>query len=160
MPARAEGEVRTTGPLGDETVSVIDFFFFFFCFLGRVGVGGDGRGGGGAEGGVRFPAFGLPEVGGGEVFGDFGCDAGGGEEGVGGGDRVGGSLDGHRGRDFAHDGVDGGVQAEGFLYDLCVHGEELQVVVCEGRPVQDAGLFFVELGEDVRAGGEVEEDPG
>lgn len=48
---------------------------------------------------------------------------------MGGGDGVGGAVDGHGGFDFAHYGVDGGVQAEGFFDDLGVEGEALESVV-------------------------------
>lgn len=68
----------------------------------------------------------------GEVRGRHGGDAGGGEEDVGRGDGVGGVGNGDGGFDFAHHGVDGRVQAEGFLDNLRVKLEALQRVIRKG----------------------------
>lgn len=138
MPARSKGEVRATGAFGHKAVAIIDFFVVV------VG-GGGGAGRGGVEGRARVPSVGLPEVGFGEVVGEFGSDARGGEEDVGGGDPVGGVCHGHWGGHFAHDGVDRRVDAQGFLDDLGVEGEFLEGVVVEGREggAAHGDLFFV-----------------
>lgn len=103
MAAGAEGQVGARGALGDEPVAVVDLVVF--------GVNGGGEIVAGAEGGAWVPPVGFPQVGVGEVRGGFGCDAWGGEEGMGGGDGEVGVRDGDGGFDFAEDGVDGGVDA-------------------------------------------------
>lgn len=82
-------------------------------------------------------------------------------EGVGSGNDVVCALDDEGLLDFAHDGVDGGVQTEGFLYDLGVESELGEVVVGESGEVfaEDALLFFEELLDDFGLGAETENHP-
>ena len=60
--------------------------------------------------------------------------------------------------DFAHDGVNGGVQAEGLAHGVGVEFEFLQAVVGErgGGVAEDFELFIVELFGDGGLGREVE----
>ncbi len=74
--------------------------------------------------------MGLPVLGVGEEIWVLRGYPRGGEQHVGGGDGVGGAVDGHGGFDFAHDGVNGRVHAKGFFDDLGVEREALEGVVC------------------------------
>lgn len=148
VPARSKRQVRAAGTFGDEAVAVVDLFVV------RVWVEyGERR--------ADVPAMGLPGIGVGEMGGRFGRHARSGEHDVRGGDReVGpGNLDGRL--DFAHHGMDRRVQPEGLLDHLRVEREALQRVIGQRWKIfpEDRALFRQQLLEDVRSGGESEDDP-
>lgn len=153
MTASAEGQVRRVGALADKTVAVIDLL----VLLVVLHVADNG----GREGRVLLPTVGLPKLGLGEVGLVGGRDTGGGEQDVVGRDDVLGSGDGHGGLDGAHNGVDGGVQAEGLLDNGTVEGKLGQILVGERGQVgaESLDLLVVEILHDVGARGETEHHP-
>lgn len=66
-----------------------------------------------------------------------------------------------RGFDFSHDGVDRGMEAEGFFDDLGIKGEALQGIVSNGGEIfaEYCTLFLQEFLGDFRARGEPENYP-
>jgi len=95
------------------------------------------------------------------MFGHLSGDAGGREEGVGGGDNIRGSLNRERLLHLSKDGVDRGVETEGFFNDLGMKGEFGKVVVGERWEVvpKSSLLFFEELFHEVWLSGQAKEDP-
>lgn len=158
MPAGPKGQVRTACAFAHHAVAVVDHLLIFVLFAVGDFVG--------QWVAVLVPAVGLPMQGLGEEIRGSGGDAWCGEEGVRGGDGVGfagrgGHGDGHGGFDFAHHAVDGSVESQGFLDDLGVEREVLEIVVGQGWEVlaQHPFLLCEKFFLDVGPGGETERNP-
>jgi hypothetical protein len=151
VPTRAKRQVRRIRPLGHDAPPVINLLVVggvFFRLLEVVL--------------ARVPAVRVPHRGVDEVRVELRGEARRGHEVVRGGDDVVCALDDEGLLDLAHDGVDGRVEAQRFLDDLCVEGQFRKVLVCElGEVVAEDGfLLGEELFAQVRVLGEAQDAPG
>ena len=131
MPARPKRQVGTIRAGRDQPVPIIRLLLLLIFGVGH-----------------GVPAVGIPFHGIGEIVVDASHRGRGGEEDVVRRDDPPGVFNGHGVLDFAHDGMDGRVEAEGFADGVGHEGQFLQVVVREGFAevgAKGVDLFVVKL---------------